>query len=89
MIIWFCGSTSISKVNLKDLSFKEIKNVVESGGKGKDGIPMLVSMKIPLQQEIFLVYVYEDNFRITYINEEKSEIFRLKPETVLPTSMPI
>jgi hypothetical protein len=82
-MVWFCGDTSICKVNLKDLSFKEIKKVMDSQGKGKDGVALRTLIK-PNGLEYLLLYAYLDSFKISFINEEKSEVLNIAAESSYP-----
>lgn len=72
-IVWFCGNKSIGKVNIGDMNFKEIKNVLPSEGKGKDAVPMRALLK-ESGNELFLLYVFKDTFHCSYINELTSEV---------------
>lgn len=82
-MVWFCGDSSVCKVNLKDLSFKEVKKVMDSQGKGRDGVALRVLVKAN-GLEYLLLYAYQDSFKISYINEEKSEVLNIAAEASYP-----
>ena len=56
---------------------------METQGKGKDGVGLRVVLK-KSGTEFVLLYAYLDSFKITYINEEKSEVVGISAESSYP-----
>lgn len=70
-MVWFCGKNCLGKVDLKDMSFKQLKDVLPSDAVVKESIPMKVLLKNGAD-EILLLYVFRDNFECCHFDERTS-----------------
>ena len=82
-ILWFCGTTSIALVSLKDLSFVEYKNFLPSHGKGQDGIAIRGVMKNG-GKEVLVFFIVENQPCLAYFGPGLSEPDILFVEDCLP-----
>jgi hypothetical protein len=65
--MWFSGTTSLSLMSLKDLTYTEMKAFLPSNGKDKDGIPLRAVMK-DNGKSIMTYFIIEDIFAISILH---------------------
>ena len=71
-ILWFCGTTSIAFVSLKDLSFREYKNFLPSHGKNQDGIAIRGVMKNG-GNDVIVFFIIENQPCLIYFGTDVKE----------------
>lgn len=86
-ILWFCGTTSLALVNLKDLSYVELKNFLPSHGKGQDGIAIRGVMK-NAGKELLVFFIVDNQPCLAYFGPGLSEPDIHFVEDCLPTCKP-
>lgn len=74
--LWFCGGTSVCKVNLGQLTFKELKGILQSKGSKNDAVALKATFNKDLS-EIFLLNVFENMFYLTYMNMNNSQVHHI------------
>lgn len=83
-ILWFSGTTSISVVNLKDLSYAELKNFLPSYGKGQDGVAIRGVMKNG-GKDLLIFFIVENQPCLAYLGSGMSEPEILFVDEKLPS----
>lgn len=83
-ILWFNGTTSVAVVNLKDLSYAELKNFLPSHGKGQDGIAIRGVMKNG-GKDILVFFIVENQPCLAYLGSGLSEPDILFVDEKLPS----
>lgn len=82
-IAWFSGTTSISIMSMRDMTYTEMKGFLPSNGKDKDGIPLRAVMK-DAGKSILTYFIIEDIFALSILHGN-TEPDNLMLEEVLPS----